>query len=367
MQAALWMLMPLVGLSGGLDAKAVTAEKWINQLTLRFDGDVRYVILFFDTKQTRGLRETVERLNKLSRRSDVVVVGVTPEREQRVRKFLREHRVRFAIGVQSLSYKAFGVKRFPHVVYIEGNDSKSIDDWAWLDARLGEPPEGSDDLPPEELDVEDLKQRIDAEDRMDLLETLRIRTEPAEFLRYCEALAAKRDDEGIPWWRGNLEYQRHLADDTFEIKQSDSTLARDAWMESRRLGTRKWTELREMYASRDSWSSAEVLDFYNQHLGDNPEDIVYRADWIMEIARSGNPSHVNALLDMLEIEGDAAMRSRITIAIGEIHTTTPLPNPEIAIRRLQDDLEREENILWGRPGLQLAIDLLQLNPEEFEE
>ncbi len=363
----MWFVMPLVGLSGGVDAKAVTAEKWINRLSLRFDNDARYLILFFDTKQTRGLRETVERLNKLARRSDVVVVGVTPEREQRVRKFLREYRVRFAIGVQSSSYKSFEVKRFPHVVYIEDQKSTFIEDLESLQDRLGEPPKVKGELPPEELDVEDLKQRIDAEDRMDLLETLRIRTEPEAFLRFCDALASKRNEEGIPWWQGNLAYQRHLVDDTFEIKQSDSTPARDVWMESRRLGTRKWVEVREMYASRNSWSPAEVLDVYAKHLGDSPEDIVYRADWIMEIGRSGNTSHVDALLDMLEIEGDAAMRNRIAAAIGEIHTSTPLPNPERAIRRLQDALEVEDNIKWGRSGLQLTLDLLRMNPEEFKE
>lgn len=364
MLGCLWVLILPIVVPAGVDAKGVTAEKWINRLTIRFDGDARTVILFFDSKQTQDLRDSVERLNKIARRNDVVVIGVTPEREDRAREVIRKFGMRFAVGVQSSSYKAFNVKRFPQVVYIERNKVTAIEDFDWVERQLGDPPDMNSGSP-EELDEESLMELIDVQDRLDLLETLRIRTDPGEFVSYCDRLAAKRD-EGLPWWSGELQYQRHLADATETPKQPESTPARDARREARRSGTRKREELAELYESRDSWSYDDVMEVYTRHIGDDPEDMVYRADWVLQLGRSDDPTHVPALLDMLNQENDAANRGLISFAIGEIHTTSALADPEYVIRRLEKHLETEENIRWGRPAVELTIDLLRRFPEEFE-
>ena len=351
----------------------ITAEKWLNRLTIRH-GDQTHVILFFDTAQPRSredhraLQEDVERLNKLARRSDVLVLGVMPEREEVARLFLTRYRPRFAIGVQSGSYRSFGVTRFPAVVVIKGETRQAIDDWNLVEQLLGPEPEGSE-IPPEELTIEELQARIekDGYSSNSPLDILRIRMEPEEFLQYCDQLEQKN---GPYEWLGNLHYQRHLADPRDPVKQPPTTPSIDARREARRNGTRKSREWKELLATKESWSNDEILELYLKHSGDAPEDLVYRTDLAIALGDTREPRYAYALLDMLEMEPDPGIRSDIAWAIEGVHverdievnglTDHVLRHPELeVIQRLEACLATEDNVRWARPALESVVEYLR--------
>jgi len=337
----------------------ITAEHWLNHLTIRPADSRTYFVLFFDMDHEKGLREEVARLNELSRRRDVAVVAVTHGREKEGRAFVARYRPRFPVGVQSPSYRSFRITQFPTVVLLKGETRKTVENWLVVPDILGPAPEAGD-LAPEELSVEELQARIENDEDLNLLDMLRLRTEPDEFLRYCDQLERKLGPDA---WQGPLQYQRHLADPNDPIKQPATTPALDAVRQAIQNGTSKRSELRALLASKQTWTTQDILDVYAAHAGDAPEDLVYRADWGRTLGPDGKPEHVEALLQMLEVEPDPAIRREFYGAIGSIHTSSPLPNREDVLLRLELSLKREENIRWARPSLDLTIALLKKYPQ----
>ncbi len=346
---------------------SITAEQWLGRLSLRHADQRAYVVLFFDTKHTQGLREQIKTLNKLSRRRDVLVVGITPEREKAARKFMKQYGVRFPVGVRSLSYKRFGVKRFPRVLLLKDDDVQTVTDYEIVGELLGPAPE-EEVLPVDERPIEELKAEIEKDENTDLLEVLRLRMDPDEFMKYCDELEEAANAEG-PWWGGAVRYQRHLANNDAPDKQPASTPGLEAVRDAIRAGTGKRSELRNLIAGKTTWSDDEVFEVYAAHAGDDPEDLVYRSDWIVTLGATHDPRFVAPLLDMLDVEPDDGIRSRIPNAIASIHTTHAIPDAlrRETIRRLQDHLESEENVRWGIPSLELALDLLTRDPNGVPE
>lgn len=356
------LLVCLAGLQARPPSGSITAERWFNNLTLRPADSRTYFVLFFDMDQEKGLREEVDRLNKLSHRRDVAVVAVTAGREKEGRAFVARYRPRFPVGVQSPSYRSFRITAFPAVVLLKGETRKTVtvEEWRTVPDILGPAPEVGD-LAPDELSVEELQAKIDSDLDQDLLDILRLRMEPEEFLRYCDDLEPKM--RAADKWLGNLHYQRHLADPNDPIKQPATTPALDAMRQAIQDGTSKRSELRDLLASKQTWTTQDILDVYHAHIGDAPEDLVYRSSWGRMLGPNGKPEYVEALLQMLEVEPDPAIRMEFSLAIGSIDGSNPLPNREEVAARLERLLAREDNVRWARPNLELAIEQLRQPPE----
>lgn len=351
----------------------LTAEKWLNGLTIRQEDPRTYVVLFFDTarpqsrEEHRALQDEVERLNKLARRTDVLVVGVTPQREAVARQFVERYKPRFAIGVQCGSHRSFGVTRFPAVVVVKGEsrqsfDAWSVDEWEALEELLGPEPEGAT-RPLEELSTEELQDRIEKRGypSNSLLDILRIRMDPEAFLAYCDELERKA---APGTWLGDLNYQRHLADANVPVKQPPTTPAIDAIRKAQREGTRKTSEWRQLLSTKETWSDEEILDLYTQHSGDGPEDLVYRADLATALESTKNPQYAYALLDMLEAEPDAGIRLKIINAISGVYDDNPAAFEPAVVERLQAHLAREENVRWAKSRLEALLkDIETVSPQ----
>ena len=350
MTCRILILMCMVCLGAGPGHPGVTAEKWLGRLTIRPADSRTYVILFFDGEDSRELKEHVERLNNFTKRKDLLILGVTPERERVGQIFVRRYQPRFVVGIQSSSHRSYGVTRFPSVLVVKGEVRQQIDAWELMEELLGPEPEGSE-AAPEGLTTQEIQARIDEQGypSNELLDILRIRMAPDEFLQYCDEL----ERNSVPGtWMGPLEYQRHLADPQTAIKQPPTTPAIDAVRKAQQKGTRKISEWEQLLKTRETWTHQEILDLYLRHWGDDPEDLVYRSDLPTAIGGTKNPQYAYPLLDMLEVEPDPGVRLKIINAISAVYDDDVSALPAPVTERLEAHLLVEDNIRWARSRLE---------------
>lgn len=367
--------------AGGVSLRA---EKWLNGPTLRHPEDRSYVILFFNVHDQdrdtapvslKELGRFVGELNKLSlRRPDVLVLGLTAHTEKQIARFMVEFKPRFAIGVQSLSYKRFRVEKFPTVVVIPRRDGDMADPpWSALDStaldaipeKLG-PPREQADIPLEELSNEELMHRIkENPDPLreivpilaDALELLRTRMDAEDFMRFCDEIEYQIGYTGSIWV-GRVRYERHLADPTILEKQPRRTRLSEvlaSWRASRDDPT--WASFSEFSKanSHDSRKPGRLIDLYRAHMTEDANDLLIRHDLTFPFNTLNDPAFIDDLKGMLDIEPDPILRSRILICIVQCASrddTELLPY-------LEGKLAGETNIYWARPTLEMVIDHLR--------
>jgi len=339
---------------------ALTAEKWLNTLTLRPFDDRPVVVLFIGDKLSRDVKEQVTGLNKIARRSDVVVVALTSESEAFGRKFIERFDPRFAVGVQSRSARAFDVREFPSILIFRREGTVPLTDPLQTDNILGPAPSGGE-LSLERLSTSELRDRVRETDDSDVLEEalsiLRLRLPADDFMGLCDELEYKKG-EAASNWVGKVRYARHLGDPAILVKQSDSSPGRDAIRKAKKDGTFPTQELFDLFRSKPEWTSDELMGPYQDHFGNSDADLVYRWEWAGMIGNLGTPAYTDALAEMLEIEPDPNNRMRIAAAISDIYDNHPFQNPAL-LERLERQLKREDDIRWARPMLELAIDQLK--------
>jgi len=344
---------------------ALTAEKWLNTLTVRPFDDRRVVVLFIGVKLTRDLEGQVTELNKIARRSDVVVVGVTSEGEAFGRRFIEKFDPRFAVGVQSRAARAFDVRQFPSVLVFRREETTRFTDPAEVSTSLGAAPSG-DELPLERLSTSELRDHVRATDDTTVLEEslsiLRLRMPPDEFMSLCDELEYLKGQNSLGW-KGTVRYQRHLADPDALIKQSDVSPGREAFWKAKKEGTFPTQEVHDLFRSKPEWTTDELMGPFLDNLGTSDAELVYRWDWAGMIGNLGTPKYADALAEMLEAEPDANLRMRIAAAISDIYDNHPFQDPAL-VERLERQLQREDDIRWVRPMLELAIHQLKNHPAE---
>ena len=342
-----------------------TAEKWLNTLTLRPFDDRRVVVLFIGDKLTHDLKEPVAELNKLARRSDVVVLAVTAQGDKFARKFVEEFDPRFAVGIQSRAERQFDVRRYPTVMVFQKEGPVRFTDTSELIAKLGPAP-ADEGLAAEQMTTSELLVRVRESDDHDVMEEslsiLRMRMPPEEFLGLCDELEYKQGELALSWL-GKVRYARHLGDPAIPVKQSDSSPGRDAMRKAKNEGGFGRQAIYDLYRSKPEWTTEELLDPYLDNLGNSDAELVYRWGWAGIVGDLGKPAYAEALAEMLEIEPDPNVRHRIACAISDIYDNHPFQNPGF-VERLERRLEREDNIRWVRPMMELAIHQLKNYPNE---
>ena len=100
-------------------APEIRALAWFNNPEYRLH-DEREVILFFFEARDRTSARLVPSLNRLHRRPDVLVIGLTRDSRGAVVEFIRRQRVLFTIGAQSKSAREFGITKLPALVRVRG-------------------------------------------------------------------------------------------------------------------------------------------------------------------------------------------------------------------------------------------------------
>ncbi|GIK17721.1 MAG: hypothetical protein BroJett003_26850 [Planctomycetota bacterium] len=310
------------------------------------------------------LRESVERLNRLARaRSDLVVVGVTPEKEEAVRRFIGELRVEFPIGVRSTAHRALGVSRFPAIIRFEKGASLEEVSLSRLSAYEMIPlPDGESSIYEWSTDriMELLRSQkgegVDGELTDEALEILSVRIDTEEFIAFCDEIEPL--GLGAPAWVGRVRYHRHLADPTVEQKQPPASAAAEALADYRSSSMDpKWATY-NMVASRieniTEWSPSEAMQIFNDHLSTSPNDLLIRHALAAGLRRCGDKM-LSSLRSMIDKETDAIIKTRLILSL--IEASPPADTATLEFIELQ--LQTESNIRWVRPTLEFARDRIR--------
>jgi len=344
----------------------ITAEKWVNRLSIQPQDSRNVVVLIFRASDAARLRDDVTGLNRLARRSDLLVVGVTRDREPEVKRFIKATGARFAIGIQSTSGRKLGVTRPPAILSYKSGARVEIEDLDGFAEELEPAPQGGD-VDPGRMSETELRTRVeqseDLSEDLEFLTELRIRMESEAFLDYADELYAQKESWELIW-RGNIAYQRHLADPSIEQKQTDMSPGRMAYRKARKERTFPTQELAALLASRTNWTAQEQFDVYAQRAGDDAESLVYRGEWARLLGNTGSRESVDALLDMLDVEPDAHVRFHIAGAISEMHDSPERSDPAM-IERLEQALARETDLRWVRPMLEAGIYAMRYGAPEW--
>lgn len=349
-------------------APDLRAEQWVNGLTVRPMDERPWIILLFHLHPSKDdaktfeadLRKHVESLNRIAKaRSDVVVVALTPEKEDAVRRFAAQLHVRFPIGVGSTSHRELGVTRFPSVVRIQKGEAVrelTLSDLPRLDL-----PEPLDDAAPvsawsSERIMEGLRaqqgESVDGALVDQGLETLAARMDALEFMAFCDEIEGLA--EGAPAWVGRVRYQRHLADPGVEQKQSHTgpvAQALAAWRES--PGDPKWApfnEAAQQLEATTDWTSDQAFKVFQAHPTEAPNDLLIRHA-LAGCLRDCGDEMLPALRNMAAGEADPIIKTRFLLCL----VAAAPPQDAETLAFLEAQLTTEKNIRWVRPTLEFAI------------
>lgn len=347
------------------------AEAWLNPMTIRVPDDRTYLLFFFSTVQEREVKPWIEKLNKIDRREDVVVIGLSAESKERVAKFVEQQKLEFVVGAKSKSYKRFDIKRFPQVVVIspEGRDptvAPEAVELERLDRRFATSPElerltpgaFEDDSP---LELLRRHAREDSENKLRAMGLLRKRVSSDEFMDFCDRLL---EDEENVFRRGDIHFQRQLADPSIPENEKEPLLPPSS--DARRLSREnpndpQWIPVREYVENADERTIEQLFQDYLEHSGDSPADVMIRRVIPDYLARSPDKRRTRELLmQMLPIEPDAA--TRMTIAFSFANEVCQPGDFEVA-DFLETQLETEKNIRTTRPAMEYVIRYLRTGEE----
>lgn len=349
----------------------IRANHWFNSFTIRVPENRSYVLMFFSTVQ--GKEETKRYLSRLSRiqhAGEVVVVGLSAESSKRVGAFVTKHKIQFPVGAESRDYKRFGIKRFPAIVFIDGGNQRhrgklpvwsidQLEDYVNL-PHAGSALDSSDfdaDSSLESL-VEHTRRNPDDMARRRALTLLRDQMEVGAFMALCDELLESAEEMTL---RGNIAYQRHLANPNEPLKEarvSPSTLARRARRET--IGGAEWQRIRDYEANATGLSQDQlVADFFdNQDREMDSEGLLIRreiASRFNSIAEDGTVEEKRAaksnLMKILPGEPDAAIRLWL---VGALWSTTA-PGDLAVADFLTEQLQSEPNIRSVRPMMETVI------------
>lgn len=362
------------------DPIVLRAEKWINGPALMHPDTRTYVVLFFKTERTPDtpevslgeLKSVVERLNKLSgARRDLLVLALTPEAEKQIARFLAEFKPRFAVGVQSASYRGLNVRQFPSVVVLRHSTDDAAPSY-WLLPNL----EAVEEIPavlgptadvgepgPEETPTEGLMDRLRTDPYRQMgslhetLETLRLRMAPEAFMAFCDEI------EYLPGiyanWLGHVRYQKHLADPAVPVKQPSSTPAAAAlerWRATQAdLAWKPYQQFMESLEHAGAAAPDEVVATFRAHRTDDSNDLLIRHRLTRSLGSRRDPRLLDVLHTMYEEESDPLIKVHIIMAIG---ANAP-PGDSATRDYLEGKLEHEPNIRWVRPALEMVINQLR--------
>ncbi len=347
------------------------AEAWFNSLSIRVPEDRTYVLFFFSTVQEREAKPWIEKLNKINRREDTVVIGLSAESKERVSKYVEQQKVQFAVGAKSKAYKKFSIKQFPQVLVLSpkrrsGDIAPETIDLERLDRRFAPPAEVGpltsgafdEDSP---LDLLRRHAREDSEDKLRALGLLRKRIPPEEFMEFCDQLL---EEEENFFRRGDVLFQRQLADPSIPESEKEPLLPPSS--EARRLSREnpddaQWVPVRDYVEGADERTAEQLFQDYLDHPGDNPADVMIRRNIPDYLARTPDKQRARELLmQMLPMEPDAA--TRMGIAFSFANEVCQPGDFEVA-DFLEQQLQTEKNVRTARPAMEYVIRYLRTGEE----
>jgi hypothetical protein len=348
--------------------------------------------LFFTTTQEAPLEPVLPELERLARRTDLVVAALSPEPAQRVGEFVKRRKPPFSIGIgaESRSYQQFRPEHWPSIVMIRPSgrvDQPAVDVFPAtrdglrrLMAMLGRPPadpKGSASTqagPPDESASDDSLRSILRGDRRILhrrqaLRLLRRRMPPAEFLALCDemqALAGRMEVDTEAdrfYFLGEIARQRHLADPAVVQKTPGLSPAERALRERihSHSGSSPGVVLQPIDAA--AIPARDVVEWRKASLALRtglPEHLLSRLAIAEGLRNHPDLTAARALtLELIADEPDSAIRTELARTLRRI---CPVGDEEAA-RLLDEVAAREVDLVQARPAMQYAAYYLRTGVE----
>jgi hypothetical protein len=369
------MVFLLVQTAGVEAAPEIDARAWFNLPEYRLH-DEREAVLFFFESSSEECARLIPRLNRLRRKADTVVIGLSAEAPKTLEPYIHKHKIRFCVGAGSDSAKKYNITKFPTIIRLRGDRRAApvILEQSEFDAYS--PGWGQDE---EEAlrrleDVADLKAFIesaaDNRGRQTACEKLYRKLPVEEFAAYAEEALAV---EGNPYVRRSLEFLLGRPSDEAIRSQTDlppSTGYEKTYEDNSKA--LEWKSVRG-YCLGTPVREREVpqlIEEFRQHPSEEPEDIVIRK--LIARALNGRPAEARAtlrtaLFEFIPREKDYGIRLYLA---GALMDQTQTGDEELAAF-YEAQAARETSLLRLKPFLEYSAFAIRngfdkLGPDDME-
>lgn len=355
------LLAALLASPESLQSMPIDAACWRN-LALRPFDQRRVLLLMFNVTDSET-DVLIERLNRLSRRRDLLVLGISPDACRDVERYCEKKRIRFAVGAESKAPRRARVK-LPALFLIQRAEGRS----AWRDVRpdaldelLKRPPmstpDWNADIPRQEL-IDLIDSDAEGQCRSDAVRKLAELMTPEEFSDFAAERLAEEPD---PWVRGAFEFARR--------KLTGDPLPDDRMSESARLlreyngqpDDPRWQTVRAFVDKHRTLSAAELAQAYAAHAGDAPQDVLIRRIAVNALWEATDRDTARrALLEAAARDPDESIRLFAVMGLSEVST----PGDQSTADLLEELARIEPNILRVRPMMQYVAFYLRTGNED---
>lgn len=360
------LLLYLLADAGATAAKPeeFQAKHWVN-LTYRMQDNRSVVVFVFDAK-ARESRNFVPKLNRLQRRTDLLVIGLTHESKSTTDAFIRQCRAKFPIGCESRDAKRLARGKLPILLFYDRQDEKREPQALpedQLGAMAGAAPQDWGDV--SKLDDPARLREYVASDqpgqlRATGLRRLRPLLPPEVFIELADELLS---DEADPWMRAALEYHRDVARGIRPDDDAPAPSSRYLSDYSSNADAPQWAGVNEFRSAAPSMSVAQLLAEYERRPGDSPSDTVIRRMVVHHLHHNAADKRAarDALLQILNAnERDHSIRLMTVMALGDVCEVGDIAAADALLAHAQ----REPNLLRVRPMMQYLENYLRTGEED---
>lgn len=321
--------------SEGSAAPEIDARMWFNLPDYRLHDKREAVLFFFQSRDERSAK-LIPRLNRLHRKPDVVVIGLSEESPKTLEAYIAKHKIRFCVGAGSGSAKKYKVTKFPTLIRLRGERRADpvILEQSEFDAYIPDWGPDEEETVKRLEDVAELMTFVatakDNRGRQTACVKLYHKLSPEEFEAYAEEVLAF---EGNPYIRRAVEFlarrptEAELAIETdlptSSKYQNDYDKNPDApeWAAARKFS--EGMPLRER-------TLEQLTEEYWQHASDDANDVLIR--YFVAKALNFRPHEErdmlrDALFDIIPREPDRGIR---TYLVGALMVQTETGDEELA-------------------------------------
>lgn len=344
---------------GNLSDLDLEARGWINNPEFKLR-DQRDVLVYFFELPAKA--NDVQLLNRLMRRRNLVVIGLTSASLPRTKAFVEKSHARFCVGAGSKTAKKLRIDRFPDFRLIRRGSSEA-----------------------ETIDVAQLSQWADESDSKESDEIRRLKDAVAgaatgssrisSIQRLWEAYAGSEGDEFVqiaeaqiaaeknPWVRGEWRYWLEMASSDAPY-DSETPPSQVALQEFRSAGDDpRWAEVSDLMHNR-SHSAQELFDIYDKHGSTQPGDLLMRLFSLDRLGELTDPKDRaaarNKLFTSVREETDRTLRLHAVGALGKI---APIGDRE-TIDFLSSQVENEPSVRHVRAAMEYTIEYLRTGQDD---
>lgn len=343
--------------------RELEARHWFNNPVFVLN-DQRDVLLVFFSTQDDSMNRMIRTLNRLSRRPDLLVIGITSDSRTQVEKWIARERVRFTVGAESGMAAKLKLDKLPKALRLKRNESDQFQEFdpastESLVPAYGE--YGAEDTSKltEPRQLEDMiSSNAYGRKRFEAVQKLYHLSDPDAFIAFAES---QIDTETDPWVRNALVYYKEIRQGVRQPDEPLSPATRYYREFSSNAQADGWREAREFMASLPTTPIDQLPAVYVSHLRDEPNAAVVRRATIDHLERNAPPELARAiLLNLLAVETDYQLRLRI---VGAFTTVCKVGDTEIA-DSLEALAKQEQNLLHVRPMMEYVANYLRTGEED---